>query len=137
MTIDGTKNAEEHGSRLPPNIAKALYGGGSWSLPGDDTEECEGSIHHSPTPLFTHWTPLVPRDWYDGHPLPSPPHADLCGTCRDNLSLLLQMLHASDGQLGWETRREFGNGIRALATRGWAWFTEHRPAESSAPPAKG
>lgn len=138
---DGATNAEEHGSRLPPHTAEMLYKGGSWHLPGDDTGECEGSIFHSPRPLFTDWYRLAKREWWPAdYPVAAwafAPTANLCGTCRDNVDILLQMLHATNGDLDWAIRREFGNTLRALATKGWKWFEENRPADLAPPPAKG
>lgn len=49
------------------------------------------------------------------------PRANLCGTCRDNLFVLLTMLHATNGDLDWGIHREFGNTIRALAMKGWQY----------------
>lgn len=126
-------------SNLPANTRAFLYKEGSWRLPGDDQGECEGAVFHSPRPLFVHWVPLVREEWWTEFEGPGPnpgfaPRAALCGTCRDNLAILLQMLHATNGALDWEIRREFGNGIRALALKGWQWFSEHRPAEPSSVP---
>lgn len=138
---EGSTNAEEHGSLLPPHTAEMLYGGGSWRLPGDDTEGCEGSIFHSPRPLFTQNTRLALREWWpEDYPVAAwvwAPSAELCGTCRDNLNILLQMLHATNGDLDWAVRREFGNTLRALATKGWKWFEENRPADPDPAPTKG
>ena len=125
-------------SSLPAHTAETLYESGpevTWSLPGADDQKCEGAVFHSPRPLFVKSTPLVlsewwPEDWFIG----GRPDAWLCGTCRDNLSILLQMLHHTDGELRWEVRREFGNDLRALAMKGWAWFAEHR---SQATPTEG
>lgn len=126
---------------LPKNTEAFIYKGGSWILPGVDDRECEGAAFHSPRPLFVRPTRLVLEAWWDAdHPHPSwamAPDAWLCGTCRDNLAILLQMLHATDGALDWEIRREYGNLLRALALRGWQWFSEHRPAESPPTPTKG
>lgn len=119
-------------SGLPPNTERFLYAGGDWSLPGEDDSVCEGAKFHSPRPLFVQHTPLVLREWW---PETSEhaywvwgPRAALCGVCRDNLNILLQMLHATDGDLDWAIRREFGNNLRALAHKGWSWFVDHRPA---------
>lgn len=129
------------GADLPPHTAERLYGGGTWYLPGADDQPCEGAKYHSPRPLFTRSTPLVQRRWWaedstEAHWVYAP-SAWLCGTCRDNLSILLQMLHAADGDLEWEIRREFGNEIRALALRGWEWFSKRRPAQPGEPAQKG
>lgn len=127
---------------LPPNTHDHLYGSGpeiTWSLPGDDGIPCEGAKFHSPRPLFTEEVALVRPDWWPGVNTapPGAPRASLCGTCRDNLDILLQMLHHADGALDWEIRREFGNDLRALAKRGWEWFAERRPAEQPDSPPKG
>ena len=117
-------------TNLPPHTHEHLYREGSWRLPGTDDMKCEGSIFHSPRPLFTHDISLAPREWWpEDHPVAewvAAPRVWLCGTCRDNVEILLQMLHAAEGQLDWEIRREFGNTVRALAVRGWEWFRENR-----------
>lgn len=123
---------------MPPNTATMLRTG-EWDLPGDD-HECEGAAFHSPRPLFTESTHLTLSEWFETgfysrkEAWQGSPSAWLCGTCRDNLYVLLQMLHATDGDLGWPVRREFGNDLRALALRGWQWFAETRPAESVSSP---
>ena len=109
-----------------------VYASRDWHMPGSDEHECEGSDFHSPRPLFVEATWLVRPEWWpeDSHgdsPWLHAPDAHLCGTCRDNVSILLQMLHANNGDLDWKVRREFGNKIRALACKGWDWFSEHRP----------
>lgn len=67
--------------------------------------QCEGSVHHSPTPLVVKQVMLP-----DGHTF-----VWLCGTCADNLSVLLWLMESAEGVLPWPVRREFGNRIRALA----------------------
>ena len=124
-------------SPLPPNTSAMLYSsGGDWVLPGQDDEPCEGAAFHSPRPLFTHDTPLVLKTWWSEEQQwmqTRAPQANLCGTCADNLNILLQMLHATVGDLDWEVRREFGNTLRALALRGWEWFASKRPARVNEP----
>lgn len=71
------------------------------------THDCEGAKFHSPQPLQVHPVLLSDGSW-----------ANLCGTCRDNLSILRDLLAANSGTLPWSVRREFGNLIRALALRG-------------------
>lgn len=127
-------------SNLPQHTERFLYGGGDWSLPGEDDSRCEGAAFHSPRPLFTKHVMLVKPEWFGPEPQfaywTMAPRASLCGVCRDNLDILLQMLHATDGQLDWPIRREYGNDLRRLALRGWKWFAEHparpAPVESSA-----
>ena len=124
-------------SLLPPNTREHLYKAGSWRLPGSDESPCEGAKFHSPRPMFTEHVSLVKREWWpEDHPYATwvwAPKADLCGVCRDNLDILLQMLHATNGDLPWPVRREFGNVLRALAERGWAWFAERRPEVTDGP----
>lgn len=121
-------------SLLPPHVREYIYTAGpevTWSMDGTEDRECEGAKHHSPRPLTVKDTSLVRREWWhEDYPSPiwlNAPRAYLCGTCRGNLSILLQMLHHAEGDLPWEVRREFGNDIRALATKGWVWFTGDRP----------
>jgi hypothetical protein len=131
-------------SLLPPHTREHLYRG-SWTLPGADDFSCEGAKYHSPRPLFVQSTALVRQQWWEGPEGERPEHAYwawaptawLCGTCRDNLDILLQMLHTGNGDLDWAIRREFGNEIRALAVKGWKWFDEHRPAGVATSPTKG
>lgn len=77
--------------------------GGLARLGGD----CEGSRYHSPRPLMTYRVALD-----DGAIV------QLCGTCRDNLRLLRNLLD-EDAPLPWDALREFGNRIRDLGRRGW------------------
>lgn len=124
-------------SLLPQHLQAHLYDSGHWRLPGDDTSVCRGAKFHSPTPLFVKSTNLA-TDFYwrnEAGVADSSqawwaigPQADLCGTCRDNLWILQQMLKAADGpdNLAWPLRREFGNALRALALEGWRYYTEHR-----------
>lgn len=76
------------------------------------TSICEGSKHHSPTPLILHRVSLLPGKEYG-------PFATLCGTCRDNFRVLQALLVAHEGRLPWEVQRQFGNKIRQLVYLGW------------------
>jgi hypothetical protein len=67
----------------------------------------------------------VPESW-GGKAHEQSGMAWLCGVCADNLYLLQQMWHAADGRLPWEVRREFGNDLRALVSRGWVVYEECR-----------
>lgn len=99
----------------PPHIAEALQDrrlGASLRLAEDDV--CIGAKFHSPSPLVLREVDLVPWSkkitgetvW-------------LCGTCADNLAALQHIIKTNDGNVPWETRREFGNQVRALGLRGW------------------
>ena len=126
-------------SNLPANTEAFLYKTGTWQLPGTDDRSCEGARFHSPTPLFVRDVPLVKPEWWpeDQRRTWSWPTAYLCGICRDNLDILLQMLKATEGNLDWPIRREFGNELRSLALKGWKWFETHRPAADGQSPTKG
>jgi hypothetical protein len=104
---------------LPEHTHALLYAGGDWRLPGDDNTSCEGSKFHSPTPLFVSPVRLVPEQWSAQVSAQVSPRVSLCGTCRDNLAILQQIMFSRNGQVPWQVRREFGNTIRALADRGW------------------
>lgn len=110
---------------LPEHTSRLIYASGEWTLPGADDMPCEGARFHSPTPLFTEFTRLVPEAWLVGYginPSVLPQTAWLCGTCRDNLAILQQIYLASNGDVPWAVRREFGNDLRALASRGWTYY---------------
>lgn len=64
--------------------------------------ECEGAKFHSPNPLVLREVKIGKRK------------AVLCSTCAENLHILAALHEQNDGFLPWETRREFGNQIRAL-----------------------
>ena len=76
-------------------------------------EVCLGAKFHSPSPLVLREVNLVPWD----------PNLNetvwLCGTCADNLLVFQHLLGQTEGLVPWETRREFGNQVRALGHRGW------------------
>lgn len=115
---------------LPVNTQDLLYREGTWALPGEDSTPCEGAKFHSPRPLFVQPTRLTLQQW-DERLWTFAPMANLCGTCRDNLNILLQMFHHTDGDLPWEVRREFGNDLRALAQKGWEFYSSRRPAPAT------
>lgn len=85
-------------------------------LPGIPTREheCQGSKFHSPRPMVVH-----------PFPMPHTPGEKiyLCGTCSDNVRLLLALL--GQGDVPWTVKRCFGNLVRAVAT---AMSKEHNDA---------
>lgn len=103
---------------VPPNIAKAAE---RLSVQDLATEhECVGSKFHSPAPLIVREY-IVFREGLavpDG-PIDESETVRLCGTCKDNLNVLLRLLTLNNGVLPWETRREFGNVIRDHAKTVW------------------
>lgn len=118
---------------LPANTSLLIYRGGTWTLPGADDMPCEGAKFHSPTPMFVHHVNLVSERWSVDAARLRPDRAWLCGTCRDNLVMLQQLLAATQGDLDWEVRREFGNDLRALALRGWRAYVSWLSAPLALP----
>jgi len=74
---------------------------------------CQGSIHHSPTPLLLRVVPLNPWGATEK------PHVWLCSLCQDNLAVFQHLLDKYDGKIPWVIQRQFGNSIRALGLQGW------------------
>lgn len=108
---------------LPEHTQALLHATGEWLLPDAWSHVCEGSKFHTPTPMVVDSYPLVPATWGPLRVLPSQT-VWLCGTCRDNLTLLQQIWVSLDGDVPWLVRREFGNTIRALTQQAWAQHKE-------------
>lgn len=104
---------------VPPTILRLLSSLTALPVPGvlADGYACEGSKFHSPQPL------ILSEYALGGHE-----KVMLCGTCTDNLSVLMGLLEAHDGKLTWEARREFGNMIRALGLRSYSLNQEKTSA---------
>lgn len=84
---------------------------------------CEGAAFHSPTPL------TVVECWITPEPMSEAKNTKrfkvmLCPTCAANLRVLQSLLVASEGELPWVVRREFGNVLRGIALRGWDGFNK-------------
>ena len=96
---------------LPANLASVIEDAplreGDYFASGD--RHCEGAKFHSPSPLMLHDVRLFKKG----------PVVLVCGTCRDNLAILTDLMEDNDGELPWIVRREFGNLIRALAEDAW------------------
>lgn len=93
---------------VPTPIARSLIETGGIDLPGRVLAEhaaCAGAKFHSPSPLTLREIAFGTESVW------------LCGTCSDNLLVLLGMLKSRDGDLAWETRRCFGNLLRAIGLR--------------------
>lgn len=71
-------------------------------LPGESADDriCEGARFHSPTPLRMYRVTVGEREVW------------LCGSCKDNLAVLLLLEEKGRDDLPW--RRGFGNQLRAL-----------------------
>jgi hypothetical protein len=107
---------------LPANVAKAIeeyFGTGATPERGQfiGDESCAGARFHSPSPLTVEEVPLSPDEDSNG------PAVLLCPTCAANLAVLKALLWETNGILPWPVRRDFGNQLRALAFRGWAWYS--------------
>lgn len=101
-------------------LLESLVGfGGSFDDP------CEGSRHHSPTPLRTfavHLSAVVPECLGDSAPAPEDSPVWLCQTCDDNLRVFTCLMIAADGAMPWPMQREFGNTIRDLGIKAWSHY---------------
>lgn len=74
-------------------------------LPGVPTVQhtCQGAKFHSPRPMIVHAFPIEDEIVY------------LCGTCSDNVQVLLTLLKGHNGQIPWPVQRHFGNLARSVA----------------------
>lgn len=92
---------------IPQDVLELVEGSPDLDLPGIPAckHECEGSRFHSPRPMLVR--PFAMPDAPGGMMY-------LCGTCADNVHLLLALLN--QGEVPWSVRRYFGNIIRAVAT---------------------
>lgn len=91
---------------IPGEVLAHIEGSPRTEVPGVLASEhtCQGSKFHSPRPMVVHPVPM--------------PHAPggmiyLCGTCSDNVRLLLAL--QEQGPVPWTVQRCFGNLIRAVA----------------------
>lgn len=73
-------------------------------IPGTPAESlsCAGAKFHSPRPMLLH-----PFELPGGT-------IHLCGTCADNVQLLMELLKAREGEVPWKARRCFGNIVRSV-----------------------
>lgn len=72
--------------------------------------QCQGAKHHSPRPMTVTPFRVVAEDEI----------VYLCGTCADNVSVLLALLKAHRGDVPWIVMRCFGNLVRSVADRMYA-----------------
>lgn len=108
---------------VPPTMLALIHQVGGLQVQGvlADTQECEGSKYHTPSPLVLRPYTLssfkkiemVPTDDDDEKAI------WLCGTCVANLNIFLSLMEATEGNMPWEVRREFGNLIRLLGLDLW------------------
>lgn len=94
-------------------------------------QDCQGSKYHTPNPLILRCY-VVRWEQGSGRRTKLQPCEDsdqdfvwLCGTCASNLDIFLSLMDATDGNVPWETRREFGNLIRSLGLDRWKRTETH------------
>lgn len=91
---------------IPGEVLAQIEAFPDMELPGIPTQahECQGSKFHSPRPMVVH-----------PFPMPQTPGEKiyLCGTCSDNVRLLLAL--QAQGEVPWPVKRCFGNLVRAVA----------------------
>lgn len=98
-------------SNIPEPIQRLISEVGGVSAPGRILAEratCAGAKFHSPTPLTVREVAIGDDAVY------------LCGTCHDNLLVFMDLMKAMEGNMPWETRRCFGNLLRAVGMRLYA-----------------
>lgn len=83
-------------------VLEFLKGCPALELPGIPVadHECQGALFHSPRPMVVH----LFRTKTDNETV------HLCGTCADNVRLLLVM--NTTGPVPWDVKRCFGNSVR-------------------------
>ena len=114
---------DKRASRIVRLLSKAP--GGFLSVPVSlcwlQTGECQGSKHHSPSPLVVrpvHLSTLL-DEVLEGVEREGQDLVYLCSTCRDNIIVYLSILYAYDGAAPLAVRRDFGNLIVSLGNRAW------------------
>lgn len=95
---------------IPGQVLDLIDQTPSIELPGEPTREheCQGAKFHSPRPMLVHPFKVDQRTVY------------LCGTCADNVQVLLALLTAHEGDVPWVVKRCFGNLVRSVAEAAFA-----------------
>lgn len=120
---------QEKSSRIITVLARSAV----QSLPTDlawlQSGDCEGSRHHSPSPLLIRpYNLTAAMDTVLGQCSPTESETVyLCSTCKDNLTVYLSVLYAYDGAPPLAVKRDFGNIIRALGDRAWNAWRDRSP----------
>lgn len=104
---------------IPGLVLTYVKGTPDIELSGLTTEEreCQGAKFHSPRPMIVH-----PFTWRraDGED----EIVYLCGTCTDNVQVLLALLKGRQGFVPWSVKRCFGNLVRSVAEQAYAHLSE-------------
>ena len=114
-------------------IGLLTKGSANVSLPGSlawlQTGDCEGSKHHSPSPLLIrpYYLSAAVDEVRGEQPRTEDDLVYLCSTCWDNLTVYLSILHAYSGAVPMAAKRDFGNIIRHLGDRAWQHWIDTAP----------
>jgi hypothetical protein len=102
---------------IPGEVLGLIEGTSSIKLSGVPTNgvECQGAKFHSPRPMVVHPFEMTSADSEDET-------VHLCGTCANNVQVLLALLKAYDGRISWTVRRCFGNLVRGVAEQAYVSF---------------
>ena len=118
---------EMRAQRIVSLLSKAtgistLHSSLAWLQTGD----CEGSLHHSPSPLLIrpYYLSAAVQEVLGDEPSTEDELIYLCSTCRDNLTVYLSVLYAYNGAPPMAVKRDFGNIIRHLGDRAWLHWIE-------------
>lgn len=106
---------------IPGQVLALIGSTPSAELPGITTDQhvCQGAKFHSPRPMIVQ--PLVLRRTSGGDEI-----VYLCGTCADNVQVLLSLLRGREGDVSWTVKRCFGNLVRRVAETAYS----HSPKEN-------
>jgi hypothetical protein len=106
---------------IPGEVIGLIKETSSIILPGlpTDQHECQGAKFHSPRPMIVQSFEISRSTGQDEI-------VYLCGTCTDNVKVLLALLRARNGDVPWTVKRCFGNLVRGVAGQVYA-----RPVEEN------
>lgn len=107
---------------IPGQVLALIEDTPSAELPGIPTDQhtCQGAKFHSPRPMVVHPFHMHRADSEDEI-------VYLCGTCSDNVQVLLTLLKGNKGEVSWPIKRHFGNLARAVADQAYAHPSEETP----------
>jgi hypothetical protein len=104
---------------IPGQVLALIEDTPSAELPGITTERhtCQGAKFHSPRPMIVH-SFRMGQEGDEGEIV------YLCGTCTDNVQVLLTLLKGRGGEVSWPVKRCFGNLVRSVADQAYAHPSE-------------
>lgn len=106
---------------IPDEVLDLIEETPSIALPGIVTSEheCIGTKFHSPRPMTVRPFTLPRRGGRSEI-------VYLCGTCTDNVQVLLALLKQRGGDVSWPVKRCFGSTVRGVAVQAYV----HSPEET-------